>query len=514
MKIWSSLKLAVLVLCAASAVAVAEERAVAVISDLHLGVGQSCRGSQCAWDNYEDFRWAADFAAFLDAIDGDGRSSVDLILNGDTFELWQSHDGACVELADKNLGCTEQEALSRMRQAIAQHGPELDALVRFARRGANRVWLVPGNHDAVLLFPGVAQLLSGRFAEPRIQLLPQGYWMSADGKIVAEHGHLIGKDANRFDSWPHPFISARGQSHLQRSWGEQFVVRFYNPWEDKYPIIDNISEEFAGAKLAMAVEGRQATARAMAGFLHFFFRDVSWHQFGQGLGDSKGAPKWNLSRLRQSGGKGLQELLPPGDPLRAAMADPELAAQVLRDLDDNDLIALCDRELIRRRSSRLPGQEVVNPCPVDGLGDGGGLGAITESLFRKRNSVLAGRMQELFKQLTKSRPGADRFDMYIYSHTHRAEAPFQPITSGAWRPWVANSGAWQRVITPQQIEGLKSQPADILKLRPEDLPACYGYVWIPPKAATPQTRSFRQERGSWTRGEGLCAQLPFARRIP
>ena len=50
-----------------SALAAAAERSVAVISDLHMGIGKNCDGSQCTWDHYEDFRWATDFDAFLDA---------------------------------------------------------------------------------------------------------------------------------------------------------------------------------------------------------------------------------------------------------------------------------------------------------------------------------------------------------------------------------------------------------------------------------------------------------------
>ena len=51
-----------------------------------MGVGRT--GS--TWHPYEDFRWTDDFAALLKAVDAEGRSAVDLVFNGDTFELTES----------------------------------------------------------------------------------------------------------------------------------------------------------------------------------------------------------------------------------------------------------------------------------------------------------------------------------------------------------------------------------------------------------------------------------------
>jgi hypothetical protein len=59
-------------------------RQIVVISDLHMGLGKDAVG---AWDRHEDFRWAADFDAFLTAVDREGKSAVDLVLNGDSFDL-------------------------------------------------------------------------------------------------------------------------------------------------------------------------------------------------------------------------------------------------------------------------------------------------------------------------------------------------------------------------------------------------------------------------------------------
>src|SRR5580698_8867959 len=78
------------------------------ISDTHFGPGKVVGH----WHNYEDARWAPEFAAFLDEMNTLGRGKADLILNGDTFELWQSLDpNDCTGAANKNLGCTQEGAL-------------------------------------------------------------------------------------------------------------------------------------------------------------------------------------------------------------------------------------------------------------------------------------------------------------------------------------------------------------------------------------------------------------------
>ncbi|HSG38094.1 MAG TPA: hypothetical protein VLE27_00530, partial [Thermoanaerobaculia bacterium] len=66
---------------------VTENRLTVILSDTHFGVGHGADGE---WHPFEDFRWLEDFKKFLAEVDAKGKSAVDLVLNGDSFELWQS----------------------------------------------------------------------------------------------------------------------------------------------------------------------------------------------------------------------------------------------------------------------------------------------------------------------------------------------------------------------------------------------------------------------------------------
>src|SRR5688572_33217813 len=100
-------------------------RRIVVIGDLHMGPGLDSSG---AWHAVEDFRWRDEFIRFLDALSGEG-GNVDLVINGDLFELLQSPDVPCT--GDGIVGCTDNEALQRLVIATKAHAGELAAIGKF-----------------------------------------------------------------------------------------------------------------------------------------------------------------------------------------------------------------------------------------------------------------------------------------------------------------------------------------------------------------------------------------------
>lgn len=460
----------------------ATDRTTAIVSDLHFGVGRDETGR---WYAIEDARWSDDWQGFLESLDRHGQGKTDLVFNGDTFELWQTIGEACSHDRSRNLGCNEDEAVKRIERVIAQHKPELEALRRFADHDENRVVIVPGNHDAALFYPRVAKaVVAGIASKPgRVAIAEAGYWLSSDSRIYAEHGQQIGSEVNKFDRWPSPIVEENGTKYIQRSWGEQFVQEYYNQHEITYPIIDNIGDEATGIRYGMAAANTSATAGAVASFVKFFLLDVSWRQFIRSLG----APgEWDVAALRASGDSFLLESFATDDPVRTgvekALKDKNLALTI-DSLADDEIRQICDqRAALRTYQEQHLLPLTISRC-TSKLGALGQRVAGTEAKhFREHVVATANALQQSGKS---RRP----FDVFVYSHTHLADAGFFPL-NGNWKPVALNTGAWQRVISREQLEDemRKRQltPRDVLTtLTLDDLPPCYSVVLVDPYSDAP-----------------------------
>ena len=495
-------------------------RRVVVMSDLHLGEG---RGPDGAWSPFEDFRWADDLGGFLAAL-ADESEATDLVLNGDTFELLQAGDGACA-YDDPDLGCSDVEALARLERVLAAHREEMADLSAFAAAGDNRLVLVPGDHDAALLFPSVGQRAVEAFAAAsgRVSVAGEGYWRSADGLIHAEHGHQIEHRADRFESWPAPFATRSGQRHLARPWGQSVVQALYDGYEPRFPIVDNLAEDGAGVREALSAAGVDDAGAAAPDLLRFLLFRMSWQQFRMDLdrGDVE-PPAWDLARVREAGPRFLVDSLADDDrfkPLAARALDAGRLTALMESLSDDELAAVCDHRAALRRARRRferiltqldPTGPPLAECPR------------TPETAAPRFDYFWGSRDRVFgrhlEQMTDPRPVA----VLVHGHTHladyrqgnfaRVEAGrtyvvdgFSPVR-GAATPVVINGGAWQRTATPRQLDEHRRRrgvsEAELLEsMRPEQLPPCYGFVQIDSYSERPDPpvlRYWRQDRdGTW-----------------
>lgn len=472
------------------------------ISDTHFGVGKV----QGKWHAYEDFRWADEFALFLSEMKRQGKGNADLILNGDTFELWQSLEHDCVVSGNPNLGCTEGEALHRIQRILDNHAPEMASIGDFARDRRNQVILVPGNHDSVLLFPAVATAVLDAIRAPgHASVLAEGYWVSPDGLIYSEHGHQIAKEVNTFDNWPKPFLTNGGKRYIQRLWGQQFVQQYYDDFEGKYPIIDNIQGEGNGLKFGMRAEGGLPAARDIGRFFGFYLTDLSFKQsFAPLLGKPGADPTWDLEAIRASGDRFLVESIPTDDEFHA-VAQQQLDAgklrQSLSDLSDDDIRAICTfRQNRIAQDVEADRRPTVQPCPAS-------LGAL-QSLFNSRDKIFTQHFDKTMKALVEQKKVANSFQVFIWSNTHEADKGFQPRSrqNDDWNPLVVNTGAWQRTITGEQLSKMQSDrklnDKQILQLLPEDLPACYPFVLVAPYQSAPisSLQYWRKTASGWGQG--------------
>ena len=512
-------------------------RFVAVIADLHLGLGRDAAGE---WRPEEDFRWAEEFALFLEAIDKEGGGATDLVLNGDTFDLTRAADAACAH-DDPALGCTEPQALARLDRVLAAHARVVDALAAFAASEANRLILVPGEHDAALLFPAVRRRVEEALGarEGRGGVAADGYWQSDDGQIHVEHGHQIGWRPDRFEGWPEPFVERDGRRYLARPERARAVDSLFDELEARYPVVDNFADEGAGLTHGLAAEGTADLGEEAPELLRYVLFRMPWQQFRVDLdaGDVQ-APDWDLAAVRAQGSSFLVDSFANDDRFKPLARQAQEAGQLdalMAGLDDDELIAVCDYRAAARRARRRfervltqfdPQGPPVRECPRHPDSRGG----LFDYFWRTRDRLYGDRLQEA----QAGRPqGAPPIAVFVHNHTLLVDwrqrvleltrlgrtvivDGFSPVRN-ALAPVVVNGGPWQRTITPVQFGRLRAEhdlsDAELLEtLRPEHLPPCYGFVRIDPYDDTPGLPAIRYWRqaevdDAWEMA-GTCGREP------
>lgn len=510
-------RLGILVLAATFAISAAaaverpEPRTTIVISDLHMGLGRTGDG----WHASEDFRWPKALAAFLDSVSEEGKKRVDLLIAGDFLELWQPPEGVdcsgpparrrartaaargggeppCSSRAPgaaADYGCTVQQVRAIAEAVSTAHRDELEALARFATVGSNRVVVIPGNHDAALVLDPVWEVVERAFvapgarAEPRVERARGGVWLSADGRLLAEHGHQIGFDANKYPDWPEVSRRFGVRTYVRQPWGERFVQCIFNREEASYPLIDNLSPSSAGARYRLAEGGFDAAAADVAKFLRFNLADTSLRQKIQILGENDEAqepPRWDLDAARALGAELFAAALEPEDPFAVALRSeagnwPAVRARLdaeVRALPDAELESLCDLVAIRQGETS---------CEQPVLG----------TLFGR---MLLSRERQVKRHLARRPPEHSGVDTFVYGHTHSFELPWPSRLDAVDVITVANSGAFQRLIDDDRLSALAKErglsPAALLRQGSlDELPPCYTFVQIDP-GAEPELRAW------------------------
>lgn len=504
---------AILLTIAASPATAASQRHVILVSDLHVGAGKLADGR---WNPIEDFRWQPEFNAFLNHIAATGGNAVDLVLVGDVFELWQSPTMTCSsDIAsagcvvpdchedDTNIGCSEAEAVARLDHVLRQHADFVAALDRFASAGANAVHIIPGNHDAALLFPAVRQRLLSSFKAPSVKLLERGYFLSDDGLVYADHGHQF-DEVNRFDQWPRPFETRDGIDYMRKPWGENMVQQFYNQYEGIFPVIDNLAEEKSGVEFAVKEAGLGQSAAAVGKFLRFFVFQQSLRQARDALG-ADGKPDWDYKTIRGHGIEFFIEALARDSALQGKAKEAErrgLANFNAAKLTNDEIDMIC------LGKDNLPG---VVKCE-----------RLSSNLSAAAQGVLFTDDDRRQDYLRAVLPRVARGDfnlpkVYVLGHTHKAAEPanltITGLKQGEHEITYANTGAFQRVASEAQVHRiLAATPGRTLSsLVPEDLPACYNYISIAPYDTTPALRllqwSTTAPANSWMSKPGSCLAM-------
>jgi hypothetical protein len=120
------------------------------------------------------------------------------------------------------------------------------------------------------------------------------------------------------------------------------------------------------------------------------------------------------------------------------------------------------------------------------------------------------------RELASVQSNAREFQLFVFGHTHEAESTFQPMqdTLSEWQPTAINTGAWQRVIHPVDLEKWRgSRPHGVvLAAQPSALPQCYSLVIVPPYQTNTaaQLQYWTQTSGRW----GLADSCSWTPPVP
>ena len=426
----------------------APPREIYVISDLHMGLGR-IGGPNGPWHRTEDFRWPRALAGFLDTISPPGANrGVDLVIAGDFLELWQPPAGIPCQGPNEDYGCSVAELVEITCLVLRAHAAETASLADFAARDDNCLYVVPGNHDAALMLDPVWALLDEELSADGgcVERAPGGVWVSEpDGRVVVEHGHQIGLEANRYTGWPYAITREfDGVDYIERPWGELFVQKRFNEEEQSYPLIDNLSPKSAGVRYRLADQGVGDSIEDAAEFLKFNLLDTSWRQQSSALGKGRGRkPTWDIDRGRRLGHELFALALAPSDPFREKLlSGDDQWSDLRRELDalaldasrlpDGHVRALCDQLALQkstRQCARVP------------------LGQAAQRLLFERGHVVGDHVRDRWKK-------HQELGIFAYGHTHAFEGPWKTKLKRYRKATVLNSGAFQRLIDETRLEAL------------------------------------------------------------
>jgi UDP-2,3-diacylglucosamine pyrophosphatase LpxH len=234
---------------------VAAPRLKLVVSDFHLGKGPYREDGSV--NVFEDFRQDSKLAQFLEYHSDGGWSEVELIANGDFFNLLSVDlDGRMQEAITERIAVEKTEAILRGHPIV------FDALSRFAAAPARSVTFLMGNHDPGLLFAGVRAAIARRIGGATRFILDE---YDFDG-VHVEHG-MQREPMNAFDTARY-FREQGGEVFLNLPLGSRYIIHVLNEEKAQRPYIDKVAP-FANYYRWAIFNDPEAVIRITARSLHF-----------------------------------------------------------------------------------------------------------------------------------------------------------------------------------------------------------------------------------------------------
>jgi hypothetical protein len=156
-----------------------------------------------------------------------------------------------------------------------------------------------------------------------------------------------------------------------------------------------------------------------------------------------------VKAIRANGREFLAESVPRNDAVRDSAehqsAQGTLGLSVV-DLSDDEIIEICNlRKVVIDAAIKQHRDAPMKACALAKLG------AITQPLLSSRRKIFQKHFDDTYRRLTQAKRSERPFQFFVYSHTHKSVRGFYPLKGDAWDPFVVNTGAWQRTVTPDQL---------------------------------------------------------------
>jgi UDP-2,3-diacylglucosamine pyrophosphatase LpxH len=367
-----------------------------VVGDLHLGAGPD--------DPLEDFREDEAFARLCERIAG---PDTTLILNGDIIDFAQIPPFDVPKPA--HLLWPEAASLIKAQTALAAHPDFFAGLQRFVERGG-RVRCVIGNHDLDMVWPEVQRCIAERLGAPPGDRLSFVIGATELHGVHVEHGHHFTPE--NCPRTPLEFLhpGPGGVPHLERVWGTDFMLQFYNQLERDHPFADKVKPMLT--VVWHGLRKRWIGGRELARlFLFLRRRGLPWRGLASALLDEP-QPLTAASAASSFDDPAWKQAV-----LERARTDPGFVAELNQ--------AIAELEPLEQRLAAHRDQiETVDPRSSTG---GEATSGATLGLFREERELRAAREH-------LARPGITHV---VFGHTHVSvdgELDGRLYNYGTWIP--------------------------------------------------------------------------------
>lgn len=476
---------------------------IVVISDLHVGAPPL---DDC------DEELERQFVGFIGELCAQG-ADVELVVNGDFLDFAQAAPWRGSELESESplgvpLCFTEEQSVAKLESIIKAHAPVFEALGEFLRaKPANRVVILPGNHDADFFWTRVRTLFAdavcgeGDRVRDRLTFHLERFYLSPRcPRVWIEHGNQYdpinsfyveefdpevgtrdGKKLRWSQAAPPILADLDSRPRLYECVGTRFLIRFMNQLDADYPFVDNVKP----FSKFLTVFGMSALAGGYGPLkVSFAVYGMFRYLLGLGLGNASDF----LGLEKEEGAplgayfSGVLESLSADDRKAFARKLSERGFKVEAPLTMYVQDAIMAERLFTFLSENL---DLLDPLPPPhassylGVGDDSGYLSLARGFTVDETKELSRAAQKLIEQR--------QLDAVVMGHTHERVSP--PAS-----PRYFNTGSWTRYYN---FGEKKLQPWSLLRENSYRLfPYQLNYAEISPERDDPVRMKTYSERTS------------------